>query len=297
MRKFLFGLLVAAFICLSGTALAFDKEMGKLEFPESGYSQEIAQSHISIYTIGTGYGLIPVWNEKRQDTDYEWGLGTFSMSGSGFVVRGNYVITAAHVVDPRIVLVQTGLSAFYQVRMYQQRTRQIYAATRDEPGPELEVLYSNVEQDIAVLKFVHPRIPFKESPIEVVQTLTAIPMGFFGFLTVDLINPDDAICTIVHQRNESDEKTWLFEVRKGKVRENGVKLPENFEPFTPWFSLYDFTMDLDIRPGDSGSPIIAFRNGVPVIIGVARAGIWEAEGMWTYAVRVDSIFPLLWAVK
>jgi S1-C subfamily serine protease len=296
MKKLLFSLLVVAFIFLGTQVSAFDKTAGKLDFPESGYSEAIAQSHVTISTRGTGYGLLPVWNEKAQRTDFEWALGNYGMEGSGFVVRGGYVITAAHVVDPTMTVIQTGSAVYYAVRMYQMRTREIQVSTWDSPGPPLEVVYVNIEQDVAVLKFVHPRIPFKESPIEVALTRHLIPRGFFGWMVVDSIEPGDMICTIVSKRTEDGEKDWLFEARFGKVRSPRPAVPEGYESYLPFLSMTDFTMDLEVIPGDSGSPVIAFLSGKPVIIGIARAGIGTSEH-WTYAARIDIIYPLLWAVK
>lgn len=298
MKKLLFSLLIAAFICVSSISFAFDKQMGKLDFPESGYSEAIAQAHVSISVQGTGYGLVPVWNEKDERIEYEWGLGTFESGGSGFVTRGNYVVTAAHVVLPKRVLLQTGTSVYYNVLLRSVATKEISVANWGTQGPPLEVIYIDEEMDVALLKFKHPRIPFKESPIEIAQTFSVLPVGFFGTMFIDRIEPGDAICTIVHKRNEETaELEWTYEIRTGKVRAPNPMTGEGQQQYLPFLCMNDFTMDLEILPGDSGSPIIAFAEGKPIIIGIARARILRGDENWTYATRIDPIYPMLWAVR
>jgi hypothetical protein len=279
------------------SALPFDKEFGKLAFPESGYNEDIALSYITISACGTGYGLLPTWNEEAQRPEWEWGLGVWQAGGSGFVVRGNYVITAAHVVVPEVVTIKTGSATYWQVLMRQLDSRMIYAASWGRQGPPLDVVYINEEQDVALLKFRHPRIPFKESPIRLSFTVTVVPMPF-GFVKLDAIGVGDAICMIVHKRDsESGNITWTYELRRGKVRDSRPSVPEGYEWILPVFSMSDFTMDLEVIPGDSGSAVIAFDRGEPVIIGVARALLNHPSEHWSYAARIDVLVPFLWAAR
>jgi len=289
---------VALIFCFAlPSALPFDKEFGKLAFPESGYNEDIALSHITLSACGTGYGLLPVWNEEAQRQEWEWGLGVWQAGGSGFVVRGNYVITAAHVVVPKIVTIKTGSAVSWQVLMRRLDSRMIYAASWGEQGPPLDVIYVNEGQDVALLKFRHPRIPFKESPIRLSFTMTTVLMPF-GPMQFDAIGAGDAICTVVHKRDsESGDITWTYELRRGEVRASRPSAPEGHEFVLPYLSPSDFTMDLEVIPGDSGSAVIAFDCGEPVIIGVARAFLDHPSERWSYAARVDVLIPFLWAVR
>jgi hypothetical protein len=50
-----------------------------------------------------------------------------------------------------------------------------------------------------------------------------------------------------------------------------------------------FTTDLAVKPGDSGSPVLALRMGQPVLVGLLSSTVYPAA-MFTYVTRID---PLL----
>jgi len=100
---------------------------------------------------------------------------------------------------------------------------------------------------------------------------------------------------IVRCRGENGELEWGFEIKYGYVISNMVEgVPKEK---LPWFNMNDFTMDLVLNGGDSGSAIFAFNKGTPVIIGIARAtnevdnpfDRSDIRDLRSYATRVDFV--------
>jgi len=50
-----------------------------------------------------------------------------------------------------------------------------------------------------------------------------------------------------------------------------------------------FTTDVDVQPGDSGSPVLALRQDQPVLVGLVAATMYPTA-TFTYVTRID---PLL----
>jgi S1-C subfamily serine protease len=154
-----------------------------------------------------------------------------------------------------------------------------------------EVVYVDEERDICILKVAGNWPAFVDPGYKPEWT-----RGPFG----DELYPGMAIGTIVAIRDDSGDKTPWFEVRYGTIVSTGVKLPGTIgSDALPWFSLNDVTTDLVIYPGDSGSPVFAWIDGQPVVIGVARAAAGYIDpwtGMtyyYSYFTRIDIVIPFV----
>ena len=108
----------------------------------------------------------------------------------------------------------------------------------------------------------------------------------------------DSVAVLVAVRDEEGRKEWYFEVRYGTVVNPHPYLPGTIPNYLlAWFQLGDVSSNLEIFPGDSGSPVFAFINGTPVIIGVARAALeyidpWTGEFYYmSYFTRIDDLVP------
>jgi hypothetical protein len=84
-------------------------------------------------------------------------------------------------------------------------------------------------------------------------------------------------------RDENNKMDSDVEIKHGVIVSSGVSCETKS---LPWFNMWDFTIKVEpnIHGGDSGSPVFAFYDGKPVIIGIIRATSLET-GL-VYATRI-----------
>jgi len=246
-------------------------------------------SYVRICTHGTAEGLVPI-NGK-----WQLATGAYHLNGVGFVIKDKYIVTAAHIVEPHGVCFAFGLYSHFCTYTLRTLTREIYVGSVLETGNSYEDLHAEIflldlEHDLAILKIVgSPFIPLVSLEHEIECSLWNCSACQYGMGGLEV---GDAVATIVRTRDEDHEWEYGFEVRYGKVVSPTVLLPEtqdNPHGHT-WFNMWDFTTDLTVYPGDSGSPVFAFSNGKPVLIGVLRAAskehMYAIHNKYGYVVRL-----------
>jgi len=267
-RKFvtLFTFLIIIFISF-GYGWSFDKEHGNINI-----GNEPGFTYVNVTTIGTATGLVPIISKNPYDVNSnKWRKisGSFLLRGMGCVVSNKYVITAAHVVHPASVTLAEQQWNFYRVQPIEVISKLIFIsadptlAGLKNGGVPATIYHLDIDNDIAVLKFDAGNI-FEPVRYNLYNT-RYLERGRSG----DMLRIGDAVAIVARSRDEDGTWTWGFEVRHGHVVSTTIK--GVIEKEIPWFGINDFTMDLIIKSGDSGSAIFAFKNGEAVIIGIARA--------------------------
>jgi len=239
--------------------------------------ENLDYSYVKITTIGSAESLYPCKGSMNQTPfqKYRKVTSAFLIQGVGGVIKGNskygYIITAAHVVNPMTVSVVEEHNILYQSQPIRVLERSIFI-TNDTGlreigygGVSAIIVFLDIENDIALLQFENNNI------------FLPIPYGLSYTSEVDIYNNEiysllrsgDSVAVIVRKRDKGGDWIDGFEFRHGKVISEGVEGVEN--EAKPSFCKNDFTTDIKLYPGDSGSPVFAFRKGKPVIIGVARA--------------------------
>lgn len=280
---------------LVGSSLAFDKKAGSFkEFerwtPGGDLYVNVEGNWIDITIIGHAEGLYPKVDENSR-LYYRRGVGIFAQNGSGYHLGNGWIITNAHVIIPKYMEIQVSKYAYRIVPIDKIIDIDYTVGNSDDlliGHAYGKLIWVDEEKDLALL-WVDPKI----TPI-LQNSNYSTTWTFSG--EGSLVQPGDVVATIVKVRDEDGSKLWYYEIRYGTIISQKAVLPKGCPPdLLPWFSLYDFTMDLVIYPGDSGSPVFAFIDGKPVIIGLVRAlaqGRDKVTGKittYSYATRIDTI--------
>ena len=243
-------------------ANAYDK-VKPAEDPELVYDGYF--TYIRVRAIGTAEGMYYDNGWKTRET-------LFDQLGSGFVVKGGFVMTAAHVIIPETVYTPISKYGVHHTEPLKILDRMLLIYHYSDTPIIAKVHYINRELDVAILKY-KPTGIFEPIPYE---------MEYCWFE----LEPDDVVFSFLHKRNEDDEMMSDLELTYGKVL---AKEPTTPDMKVAWFSPYDITLEMDIQGGDSGSPLFALRDGVPILIGVLRAMYYDEVVSLTYAATLPKI--------
>ena len=280
MKKWV-SILIVMITFLPGLALPLD-QVGSLQaipgFETQQTGVDTTKSVTTITVQGTGLGLY-----LGDDGLPKYGYGVFGMQGSGFIVN-NYIITAAHVVNPTSAVIRCPSGEQVLGPLVNVTEMTIIVG-----GSPARLFSINIEEDWAILVFSGPTPWFQNLKMQAAETYIYI-LTIFGFYAENQLHPGDQIFAIVRVRDAEGNRTDMSEVRTGKIIADKPIVPPGYEDGLPWFNLNDFTMDIMLYPGDSGSPIIGFIDGVPCIIGIGRAAANFPTGEYLgYATRIDIV--------
>lgn len=253
-------------LCVVTNLYAYDKKR-----PDKGIelNYESMFTYVRVRTIGTALGLFAKLGR------YQLRKTFFEQEASGFVVRPGFILTCAHVVYPDIVNTPEDRYRSHVTEPLKVLDRTILIYDYKETPTIADLYYIDREIDIAILRY-HPYGILKS-------------MDYSVEYNPFLLQRDDILCTVVHGRDENGEITYDLQLKWG--------ITLAVEPTTPmadnreiaYFSPYDITVDLPVFEGDSGSPLFAFKNGKPVLIGIIRAGYYDGIVLLGYAVTLPGI--------
>lgn len=277
-------LFILLIILLPILAFSYDKSAGSFEWFTEGGPPPYAILHntvVRIHTTGTGTAMIPIF--KDDTYFYEERIGIFKMEANGVLIDQFSIVTAAHVVIPSNVKVNTAQSCFHISKIVREIKKDILIGDVYSGMTPAYVFFADIENDIAILKLYEPWMPAKPLPYEVVKTHDFI---FHGFMAIpyNLLEIGDAVAVVTQRREgENGDRHWTFEARYGKV----INLIPQGGKEEPLFEMShnEVTTDLEIYPGDSGSPIFAFKEGKPVLVGIITK--IHISLKYSYFTRID----------
>lgn len=261
---------------------------------------DISTTITKVLVFGTAEGFIPVFNDQGGVNAVK-AVGVYGQEGSGFYIgsHGNQhlFLTNAHVVMPGAIIIQESKNWSYVCPPMTILTRHITIGQNTALGSApAEIVFVDQDADIAILKVVGNWVALKDLGYRPVFTRS---------LGGDALFEGMPVCVVVAIRpdieNGSLAKGPYFEVRPGIITATHAVIPGPLgeEPYNsvllPWFNMNDVTMTTQIYPGDSGSPVFAWIEGQPVIIGLARAAVSYDTNTGSYYAsyftRIDEVVP------
>jgi len=278
MKKFLLTVIISiALVFGAGSAYSFDSVVsGFGDLMNSDYQIKLPESIVYVEARGTAIGFAPEFKESQYGLIFPTGKplmieGETHAKGTGVYIGDGLVLTVAHVAVPREVTVRTSEYTYWTVPVWERSSNLVMVA-----GYPATVRWYNDELDMAILDvgLTAGRLFFKAIPYELRSARyiwSGIPVGM---ITNDRYEDGD-ICD------------YQQRVEYGDIASSHIIAGEHDEP---WFSMADFTLNMHVIPGDSGSPLFAFEDGKPVLIGLVRA---KSVYGYSYAVRIDPILPYL----
>jgi len=293
MRKLII-VLISMTVLFSTAALAFDNEPAKIDISDM-YS---TYSYVVINTYGTALGVakkvdlspdVPLVRTIKRKTNY-------LLRGVGFVIKEGYIVTAAHVVHPAQVLTKGDHGSALAEVPIKVLSKHIVISPDSgleglSDGIPVELYHLDVGRDLAILKYDKDSYDlYKPIPFRMVNT-----RGVECGRRYDALTSDMAVSTVVRERDEEGRWGYSLEVRNAKLISSKLTDPKMHHVMLPT----DFSADILVFHGDSGSPAFAFMCGEPVIIGVVRATYFEGmfncrpDTPFTAIARIDTIKLIL----
>ena len=208
---------------------------------------------------------------------------SFYQESRAVVLTPHLLATVAHALTPDSVDVEVqskGKVTTVPLRVT-QKTLMAHSPTAED-GMPLEIAHQNELYDLALLQTA--------GQISL-EPLAYPPVLSYG--TGDPANPSgglragDCVAAIVPVRNRQHRDTGAHRLAVGKVL---AKAPVAVNSMTQTkLNVNMFTTDVDVQPGDSGSPVLALQAAKPVLVGLVSATMYPTA-TFTYVTRID---PLL----
>jgi len=234
-------------------------------------------------TLEAVFGMAPGVQREMIETP-------FSQDARAVVLHPTVLATVAHALTPDVVEVHVAQQASVKTVPLRVTSMTIMAWTApDEEGVPTQVAHVNIPYDLALAQ------------ADTNQRLQPLPYpAVLSYGTGDPEKPTgglqagDCVAAIVTSRNEPASDTRQDHLVLGKVL---AKVPVATNNLTQTkLNVNMFTTDLLVRPGDSGSPVLALRAGKPVLVGLVAATMYPTA-TFTYVSRIDPLLALADALR
>jgi hypothetical protein len=215
---------------------------------------------------------------------------TFHQESRAVALSPQVVATVAHALTPDSVEVKSkkqGAKKTVPLRVTRM-TVEVYGDA-GAGGVVADIAHRNEPYDLAL---VHAPLQASLQPL---PYPTALSYG-----TGDPANPTgglhagDCVAAIVPVRDAESRDTGRHRLAVGKVL---ARVPVAVNSMTQTkLNVNMFTTDVDVQPGDSGSPVLALRAGKPVLVGMVAATMYPMA-TFTYVTRIDPLIAFARALQ
>ena len=260
---------------------------------------DLSESIVTVRTVGTGSGIYP-----HNDGTTELLEGTFAIQGSGFVIKEGYIVTAAHCVLPDAVCLMAPNNSYYNASiitaLISESKKTIFISSdwdNIEGSIIAHIKYVDPKADIALLQY-HGNY-FKPLPYKLLRMTGYDEMMGYPY---DILEVGDAVSVWVREVIDREVVGNRWQLNNGKVISPKPIAPKGLEHLVPWLEPEDITLSVRFYGGCSGSPIFAFMNGKPYIIGVVVSVIGAdmfggiRQNAHFYGTKIDPIVNIMKAL-
>jgi Trypsin-like peptidase domain len=215
---------------------------------------------------------------------------TFHQEARAVALSPQVVATVAHALTPDSVEVkskQQGAKMTVPLRVTWM-TVEVYGDAQTR-GVAADITHRNEPYDLALVH-VPPQAALQPLPYPAVLSYgTGDPAKPTGGL-----HAGDCVAAIVPVRNAQSRDTGRQRLAVGKVL---ARVPVAVNSMTQTkLNVNMFTTDVDVQPGDSGSPVLALRAGKPVLVGMVAATMYPMA-TFTYVTRIDPLIAFARALQ
>lgn len=215
---------------------------------------------------------------------------TFEQEARAVILSSRVSATVAHALIPNSVTVQIpGQETMNTMPLVVTNTEVGMASYPGAESVAARIAHVNEQYDLALMQPLYGQFP---------GTMNYAAVLSYG--QGDARNPTggleagDCVATVIFTRDAQGTDTGVDQLVVGKVL---AKSPVATNSLTQTkLNVNMFTTDLAVHPGDSGSPVLAIRNGQPVLIGLVSATMYPTA-LFTYVSRIDPLLALASALQ
>jgi hypothetical protein len=215
---------------------------------------------------------------------------SFHQESSAVVLSPHLLATVAHALTPDSVDVHvTSQDVVTTAPLRVSQMTITVHSDRDANGIPADIAHKNERYDLALV----------QTPEDIALAPLRYPTAL-SYGTGDPANPTgglragDCVAAIVPVRNAQRQDTGDRRLAVGKVL---AKAPVAVNSMTQTkLNVNMFTTDVDVQPGDSGSPVLALQGNQPVLVGLVAATMYPAA-TFTYVTRIDPLLAFANALR
>ena len=239
--------------------------------------------HSTVSSLESIFGVSP--HEPREIVEI-----TFHQESRAVALSPQVVATVAHALTPDSVEVKSekqGVKTTVPLRVTRM-TVEVYSDV-EARGVAADIAHRNEPYDLALVH-APPQAALQPLPYPAVLSYgTGDPANPTGGLRAG-----DCVAAIVPVRNAESRDTGRHRLAVGKVL---ARVPVAVNSMTQTkLNVNMFTTDVDVQPGDSGSPVLALRAGKPVLVGMIAATMYPMA-TFTYVTRIDPLIAFARALQ
>ena len=215
---------------------------------------------------------------------------TFNQESRAVVLSPYVLATVAHALTPdRVEIRHEQQISVYTVPLTVMSRHVVASLAPDTIGIPTQVVHINEPYDLALIQAQtdHPLQPF---PYPATLSYgTGEPRQPVGGLLAG-----DCVAALVTVRDSQGHDTGDDQLVLGKVLTKGPVATNSLTQTK--LNVNMFTTDLAVKPGDSGSPVVALRSGEPVLVGLVSATMYPTAA-FTYVTRIDPLLAFVDALR
>jgi hypothetical protein len=234
-------------------------------------------------TLESIFGVAPGGQREVVETPFE-------QEARAIVLSPHVLATVAHALIPKSVAIHRQQQANIRTIPLSIKHMDVTAyPVLATAGVPVHIAHLNESYDLALIQ-ASPQQRLLPFPYPAALSYGSGDPGN----PVGGLRAGDCIAAVVPIRDTKGQPTGSDRLVTGKVLARGPVATSNMTQTQ--LNVNMFTTDIAMEPGDSGSPVLALRNGKPVLVGLVSATMYPTA-LFTYVTRIDPLLALAEALQ